>query len=256
MLAEFEDTRHVKHRGSKGVLREAVVLDRFLRKYMPRNVELVESSEMLSVDGKRSGQCDLLIKDPGAPFLLEKDEYRIAAAESIYGVIEVKSNLTTSELKDAYRKIAFAKDLPRTAYQESIRPRPSRTMYGSKWEHLPLVGMIFAFEGAELETLGDAMAELAEEFEDRPHLQVDSVWVLNKGALVWSDPGTQQIRVVPNPGDAFQAIKATPGQVLTQLTAHLHELYASAWPSDLRMLDYLEKAEFGIHVKAWVPTSS
>lgn len=254
MSAEFERTRHVEHRGSKGSLRESLVLDRFLSKYMPRNVEIVRSSEILSADGQRSGQCDLLIKDPTAPFLLEDDDYRIAAVESVFGVIEVKSNLTTGELRDAYRKIARAKALPRTAYQEALGPQRYRRMYGSTWEHLPLIGMIFGFEGAELERLGDVMAELAEEYEDRPHLQVDSIWVLNRGSLVWSDAKTHRINVAPNPGDAFQAIKADPGQVLIQMTAHLHELFGSAWTSGLRLLDYLQQAQFGIHSKAWVPS--
>ena len=53
-------------------------------------------------------------------------------------------------------------------------------------------------------SLGNAMAEVAEQYEDEPHLQVDSVRVLRKGSLTWTDPVTQKINVCPEPGNASE----------------------------------------------------
>jgi hypothetical protein len=99
MLADYDRTRSIEHRGLKGTVREALVLDQFLSRYMPRNVSLVRSGEVASLDGERSAQMDLLVADPTAPFLLETDDYRILAAETTFGGIEVKSRLSASELK-------------------------------------------------------------------------------------------------------------------------------------------------------------
>lgn len=255
MVAEYEESRRVQHRASKGTLRESLVLDRFLSKYMPRNVAVHGSGELCSVDGERSSQCDLLVVDPTAPFLLEKEEYRIAAVESVFGVIEVKSNLTTTELTESYRKIAAIKAMPKTAFRPALGPQRTRRVYGQTWTHMPMVGMIFGYQGAELETLGAAMAEVAAEYKDEPHLQVDSIWVLDKGSLTWADPVTHNINVSPNPGDPFQAISSTPGQVLLQFAAHLHEQFATAWTTGFNFFDYIGSEEFGHHVRAWAPTA-
>jgi hypothetical protein len=254
MVADYERTRQIQHRGSKGSVREALALEQFFKKYIPNNVAVHGSGEICSVKGQLSTQCDLIVTDPTSPFLLEKDDYRIAAAESVFGVIEVKSNLTAAELKASYRKIAAIKGIPKTAYLPSLGPQRTRKVYGREWTHMPTVGMIFGYEGAELQTLGDAMAEVAAEFEHEPHQHVDSVWILGRGSLTWADPLTHSIRPSPNPGDALQAIASTPGEVLLQLAAHLNEQFATAWTTGLRFRDYIGSAPFGQHVSAWVPS--
>lgn len=86
-----------------------------------------------------------------------------------------------------------------------------------------------------------------------PELQVDSIWVLNRGSLTWADPGTLRINPAPEKGDAIQAISSNPGQVLLQMTAHLHAFLQSAFTPGLRILDYFGDASFGNHLMAWVP---
>lgn len=253
MVAEYERTREMQHRGSKGTVRESLVVNEFLSHYMPRNVQVVGSSEVAACTGDISTQCDLLVVDPTAPFLLETSDYRMAAVENVYGVIEVKSNLTADELKASYVKLASLKAMTKTAFV-GAEPGRTRTVYGRQWDYVPTVGMIFAYEGAQLETLGQAMAEVAGEYEDDPHLQVDSVWVMNRGSLTWADPQTRRINVAPNPGDCIRAISATPGQTLMHLTAHLHEQFASAWSSGFRLTDYLGSAELGHTGKVWCPS--
>jgi hypothetical protein len=253
MLAEYEQTRSIEHRGSKGTVRESLVLDRFLSKYMPRNVDVVGSGEACAVDGTTSSQCDLMVVDPQAPFLLEKDDYRIAAIEAVFGVIEVKSNLTADELAKSCRKIADLKAMPKTAFRQPMGFQQTRNVYGKKWPYMPVVGMVFGYEGAELRTLGDAMMEVVNEYPDEPHLWVDSVWVLKKGSLTWADGENQLINMSPKPGDTLRALESTPGQVLLQLAVHLFDQYATAWSDGLRLWEYVKKEAFGVVLGNWAP---
>lgn len=249
MLSQFRKSSEIEHRASKGGQREGIVINTFLERFLPRNVSVVGSGEVVSLDGDVSPQCDVLIVDPNAPFLVEEAGYRVAVAEAVFGVIEVKSNLTTSELEDAYKKIVHVKRMKRSAYgsRRSTRLR----LYGRDWDYFPPLGMIFAFDGAELITLGSKMADLAAKYEDSPELQVNSVWVLNRGSLTWADPTTRQINPAPEAHSAIQAISASPGQVLLQMTAHLHEHLQIAFTPGVRLLPYLGDATFGDHVMAW-----
>jgi hypothetical protein len=255
MLAVYERTRGFQHRPSKGSVRETEVLDQFLTPYMPQNVKTVRSSEVASLDEERSAQMDLLIADPTAPFLLAADDYRVLAAETVFGVIEVKSYLSAAQLKSAYGKIAKFKAMRRTAYHQPLRFTQTRTAYGRVWDTFPPVGIIFGYDGDGMVSLGNAMAEVAERYEDEPHLQVDSIWVLRKGSLTWADPVTRNINVCPEPGDFFRALDANPGEVLLHLTAHLHEYFARAWTPGFRILDYVGKAPFGKDLQAWGPSA-
>lgn len=254
--SDFEESRLFSHSASKGTTREALVMERFLDKYLPRNVSTVHGGEVLSVNGDMSAQCDVLVLDPVAPYLLDKADYKIVAVEAVYGVVEVKSFLSSDELKAAFRKIAHLKSMPKTAFQPVLGPTRSRNIYGRQWDYVPVTGMIFAYDGASLRTLGNAMAEVALEYADQPHLMVDSVWVLNKGCLVWCDPNTHRINPGPEPGDAFQAIEADAGQVLMQWAAHLHEHFATAWSTGFKLRDYFGQASWGTHLMAWSPDPS
>jgi hypothetical protein len=169
-------------------------------------------------------------------------------------VIEVKSYLSAAELRSAYGKIAKFKAMRRTAYHEPLRFTQTRTAYGQIWNTFPPVGIIFGYDGDGMISLGNAMAEVAEQYEDEPHLQVDSVCVLRKGSLTWTDPVTQKINVCPEPGNAFRALAANPGEVLLHLTAHLHEYFARAWTPGFRIRDYVGEAPFGRHLQAWGPS--
>jgi hypothetical protein len=248
MLADFDASREIEHRASKGSVREGTVIES-LRPFLPGNVSIVGSGEMVSLDGEVSPQCDVLIVDPNSPFLIEEEGYRVALAEAVWGVIEVKSDLTTNELGDAYEKIARVKRMKRSAY--GLRRTIQLSKYGREWEYFPPVGMIFAFDGAELETLGEKMALLAAKYEDTPELQVDSVWVLNRGSLTWADPNTHRVEPAPKANSSVQAISARPGEVLLQMIAHLHEHLQIAFTPGVRLLPYIKDASFGEHLMSW-----
>jgi len=251
MLVDFEASGAVEHRRSKGTIREAYLLD-YLRKYLPRAVKAEHSGEAVTVDGEVSKECDIMILDPSTPPFRDEEDYRVVPIECVQGVIEVKSFLDSAALRDAWAKIAVIKRLPKKA----LRPHPgfpwTRTVYGKVWSHVPTCGLVFAYDGADLRTLGTTLTELAEEEgEDHPECFIDSVWVLKKGGLVWLNPDNGRVDPSPEPGASLGSLEAEPGQVLMSLTLHLYEHFATAWMPEFRIIDYFGQAPLGTPGLKW-----
>jgi hypothetical protein len=251
MLADFNASGVARHSGSKGTVREAQLLDNYLRKYLPRNVIAEHSGEVVAANGAVSGQCDIVILDPSTPPFWDQQDYRIVPAECLYGVIEVKSTLDASELRKAWKQIARVKALLKTAYYPQPQPR-TRTIYGRDWPYIPTVGMVFAYDGVSLESLSEAFEQLADQYA--PEHCPDSVWVLNKGFINWISPKNGKLDPGPEPDAGFMAVQATPEQVLLGMTAHLHQHFGTAWMPPFKIVDYMADTPWGTPVLVRVPS--
>jgi hypothetical protein len=240
MVADLKASGVAKHGGSKGTVREAQLLSNYLGKYLPRNVRAEHSGEVVAVNGERSQQCDILIVDPSTPPFWDEEDYRIVPAECVYGVIEVKSSLDSKELKKAWKLIADVKALPKTAYSLDEPPGRTRLRYGQALPYIPTVGMVFAYDGISLDTLCDTFDKLALKYPCERW--VDSIWVLNKGYIIWSNP------FEPGRG-GYMAWEATAQEMLLPLTAHLHQHFGTAWMPDFNIMDYLTNVSFGTVVR-------
>jgi hypothetical protein len=95
--ADFEESAHTQHRGSRGTEREEI-LAKFLELYMPGTVEVVHNAEIITTTGEISKQCDIVIVDRNTPKLRDIKSHRIIPVECVYGVVEVKSRLNGPEL--------------------------------------------------------------------------------------------------------------------------------------------------------------
>jgi hypothetical protein len=238
MVADFEGSALIKHRGSKGTLRESGLRDLYLKRYLPGTVSAVGSGEVVATDGSVSGQQDVMIVDPSTPPLFARDDFQVVPVECLHGVIEVKSHLSVSELQRSWATIRRIKSMPKSAILESPMGL-SRAAYGNIYSYMPTAGMVFAYDGAAIETLGQAMAELTAQEPDL-WLRLDSVWVLNKGYLVWRDHETGVVNAQADPGDDLCSFHATPEQVLMALTAHLHRIYGQACMNPFNVNAYLD----------------
>src|SRR5829696_10116867 len=67
MVPDFQASGVAQHRGSKGTVSEAQLLDNYLRKYLPGNVIAEHSAEVVATNGDVSRQCDIVIMDPSTP---------------------------------------------------------------------------------------------------------------------------------------------------------------------------------------------
>jgi len=219
MAADFAASAGIQHRGSKGTVRESGVKE-FLSKYLPGTVRVLGSSEVVATNGENGAQSDILIVDPATPPLYAADDFQVVPAECVDAVVEVKSSLTSDELRKAWANIRSVKTLPKTAYREQDGPKPSFAVYGRSWPHWPTLGYVFAFSSPNtLDHIGAVFAELAREEPD-PALRVDGVFVLDRGSVLWYDPLRDTYKPTGLIGDPAVTITATPGQVLmTALSA-------------------------------------
>lgn len=90
-------------------------------------------------------------------------------------------------------------------------------MHGRDWPFISTVGIVFAYDGVELDTLCDTFEVLADQHP--PEQCPDSVWVLNKGFIVWTSPENRNVDPGREPGAGYKAVEATPQQMLMPLTA-------------------------------------
>jgi hypothetical protein len=153
MRAEFMSSRAYLHRGESGTARQQILAD-FLARYLPHHVKAFNSAELITIDGDVSPQCDIVIADRDVPPLLGSKTYRILPNECVYGVIEAKTGLNQSTLLDACELIKRVKSYPKSAFYPNPGPYGSRTAYGNNYPYCPTSGMIFAFDGTDITTLG------------------------------------------------------------------------------------------------------
>lgn len=108
LLADFETSAHIHHTGGRGTTRESSIAA-FMRDYLPRRYA-VGFGEVVHWSNQHSRQVDTLIYDAErCPRLLARDDYSVYPLESVYGAIEVKSDLTSGELEKAFENIASVK---------------------------------------------------------------------------------------------------------------------------------------------------
>lgn len=134
--------------------------------------------------------------------------------------------------------------MPKTAYY----PAGSYHQYnvhGRKYDYLPTFGLIFAFGGNDIATLGRHFWEWCQgrELWERP----DAVYVLGGGFLIWTDPDDGSFDLYPAPGAGLAVVRPSPeGDVLFNFMLRLNAnlVQASMWP--LRLNDYAASAPHGV----------
>lgn len=141
-------------------------VNNFLKNSLPAKL-IVRSGEIWDSLGFKTGQIDTLIIRDDAPSLDfgDKNSY---LAEGVFGVIEVKSNLTSEKLEEAAGNLEKVKKL--------CVSEPTVTMGGCNLKR-PL-RIVFAYEGATWETL------LKKLEEDKYRDLFDLVCILSRGVFV------------------------------------------------------------------------
>lgn len=242
MQVDFEESASIAHAASKGTIRERDVQRTFLEQYASGVGRITGSGEIVSVDGQVSGQCDLMIVDPETPPLWRKEDYAVVPVECCYIVVEVKSNLTTDELRTSWAAAKKIKGLPRSAYLPDPSPvKFTRTAHGRNWDHaFPIRYIVFGYDGALPGTLAKEMSVLGEGHAD-PAMGVDAVFVLNRGIVSWQDPSTGAF-FERKPGSVAFASSATPANVLLfMVTAINNILSASRYNDRFNLAGYVQQ---------------
>ena len=97
------------HPGEFGTYREKII-KAFLEPFLPTRLAIGSGFIITSKD-RISSQCDIIIYDKAHTPIVENGEQKFFPVECVAGVIEVKSKLTKSTLKDALIKLTKVKEL-------------------------------------------------------------------------------------------------------------------------------------------------
>jgi len=248
MRIDFERSQRFRHHGQAGATRETLVQN-FLADYLPGNVQVMHSAEIISVSGETSAECDLVICDQSTPRLLDMEDYRIIPSECVYGVIEVKTRLNRTELFDACEKIQRVKRLPKVAYFDDGSGRQA-VVRGKLVRFPPTRGIIFAFDSIDLRTLSNHYRKWC---HGRPAEELpESVWILGKGSLQWTNPDEKKVDTSPEYEAGLLLLDTLPDEdILFALVVHLNILFAPAWMPPLRLGAYAGDSGLGAVRQHW-----
>ena len=176
-----------EHKGERGEYRERIVQE-FLRPYLPECYGLGRG-EVFSANGESSRQIDIVIYDAIFSSVLMKDEKsQLFPCESVFGSIEVKTELTGETLEQGVENIVSLKRLDREA-SDMLDILPFRRInvgdtltYGTaKRNHY--LGVIFAYRGLRFHRVVEYLEEQSNDPEKRMMLP-DFVFNLERGYVV------------------------------------------------------------------------
>ena len=97
------------HPGEFGTYREKIIRA-FLEPFLPTRLAIGNGFIITSKD-RISSQCDIIIYDKDHTPIIENGEQKFFPVECVAGVIEAKSKLTKSSLKEALIKLSTVKEL-------------------------------------------------------------------------------------------------------------------------------------------------
>jgi len=202
LRTEFEFIRSSQpHSAEKGIEVENI-LKSFLNSHLPHRF-CAGSGIIIDNDNTISKQTDVIIYDVfSSPIYRYAENAQIIPADTVASVIEVKTCLNKSEIKDGYEKIASCKQLKKRPFSQL-----DQKSTGSELATVGTFGVIFGFDSdTSLETLADNIGELNKDYESR--LWPDMVVVLDKGILSYgiSYPGEENLagELATPCGDDFQ----------------------------------------------------
>ncbi len=185
----------LKHPGNKGASAEAA-FRRILASYLPRRIA-VGNGEIIDSLGGRSRQCDVVLASDAHPNWFTPDEPARFLVEAVAGVAEVKSLLTSTNLKSAVEAVRQYRSLKPNVSHSQIQATESdfRRFYRSPPYFL------FAYDSeVGLEAITDVLQDASGDMSRRIDESLDGVFVLGlgyvlnfgdgKGAMVVADART------------------------------------------------------------------
>jgi len=167
LLALYERSKDQEASANIGSNRE-LFCNNFLSRVLPPRLTVRQGGEIWDSQGNRTGQLDVIILRDDTPSLTygKSDTF---LAEGVFGIIEVKSNLTKTKLQEELTKLSRVKALTPLGGGARITSGPVLNR--------PL-RCIFAYEGATWKTLVQELAK------PENIAMTDLICILNRGALI------------------------------------------------------------------------
>ena len=169
LMAEFELSGGVQHRGDKGTARETF-LNTFLEGAFPKKY-VIHRGEIFDGEGTIARQADIVVYDESFPAFAFGAGNRYMA-EGVLAHIEVKSKLTKAELLDSIVKAMSVKKL-KLQVEPDMHVGPMR-------KHIP--SFIFAYQSGWEDVAGFRKAYLDLQSEhDGFEATPDGIFILGPG---------------------------------------------------------------------------
>ena len=194
-IAEELDTKSkairrdfASHRPTAGGHRESL-LATMLRNYLPREFG-IDTGLVASSDGQFSNQADLIVIDHSwnAPFY-PSGPSRIWLVEAVYAMIEVKTNISPTELADSINKCRRFKQLRRKFSEAPTSPAIQESVF-----------VLWSFESPKAETLKQ---NLVEALRDLPVTEQPD-FVVVPGQLVATCGSYRELSALGQPGSSYR----------------------------------------------------
>jgi len=209
--ADLNNSNLFAHMGDRGSYREMIIRD-FLRPFLPDCYGL-STGEVFSTDGMQSAQVDVVVYDAVFSAVLFKNgPLQLFPAESVFGAVEVKSDLTSTELERACENSRRLKALQRQAtdmldFTPLVRLNVgSQFTTGETLPRNPYVTFAFGFRGPSAETTALSLNNKLASEPAGKLLLPDFVFV--------SDPGYMVVRISGTLETSWRF--ALPGQEYTK----------------------------------------
>lgn len=190
--SDLNNSSLFEHNGEKGEFREQKI-SKFLRPFLPECYSL-GSGQVFSADGASSNQIDVVLYDQFFSNILFKDaNSSLFPCESVYGTIEVKSDLDSRELTASIDNISSVKRLQRAnsdmfdlLSHRSLRvsKAPGNTLQYDQAKRNPYLGMVFAYSAMKPEAVANKLNEYLASKQLPPDQMPDYIFAYKQGYVV------------------------------------------------------------------------
>jgi hypothetical protein len=203
-LAEIRS--ELEHSFSVGTRVEAI-LRRFLRDYLPSS-SAAGTGEIIDSAGNATGQVDVVITREYHPYINSPNEPGLYLIEGVACAGEVKTQLTSTELRTTIENCRKYKRLkPSIDRGASVMSNPEDI--DRFINHRPF--FLFAFESqVTLDFIGQTMAAFYKEHKVDIPEQIDAVFCLDRGSIINFGRGTGTLKY------ATETAPSVPGLVATR----------------------------------------
>ena len=231
-----------------GMLREELV-SRFLVEFTPQRFGIGTRGIIRSAEGSSTGELDIIIYDKEnltlfKPLALWLGEH-VYPAESVYMTIEVENFLSLEKLKKRLDKLIEAKRLSREAcYPSAGAVYTTYHLYGREWKIPPLLTIIFAYDGENLEPITEKLNEYIKTNSLNPWEYPDLISILNKGYIAWSGKD-DKIALTPTKDSKPLLISAEPYQTLGFTYTLITQLIGQIKLPPINVLPYMKGFTYG-----------
>lgn len=230
----LETSGAIGHALTRGEVRESEVIAG-LRPHIPERFE-VASGEVINAEGQRSLQQDVIIADKliGTPFLATGG-IGVFPIEIVYGVLQVKSSISPSEIAEAVENIRSVKTLipDGSRMARPIGPMPMATSTIGK----PYGGIVAFSASSDLVKLGQAFID-ANAAIPASENRCDALVVIDRALIAWLDNNKQFL--VPSALNARSLAVAEGPDALLQFYLTMRQMLSSYAPPDFHLHTYAQ----------------